>query len=85
MRFQDTDLHPIQQRLVLAGCAYDSQTQAWCCPSCRRCAALRVFRQADGSRRLTCTTGCAPHSVLDALGASYFEVGPACFRPGDLP
>ena len=46
MRFQDTDLHPIEQRLLLAGCAYDSRRRAWGCSSCRRRAALRLLRQA---------------------------------------
>ena len=85
MLFYNTPLHPVEQRLLLAGCAYNFQRRAWRCPTCRWRSALHLFRQPDGSVRLSCSSGCAPGSVLEALDASYFDVGPACFRRGELP
>ena len=78
-------LNPIEQRLLRAGCVYDFQRRAWRCPACFQHSALHLFPQADGSVRLSCDSGCAPGSVLEALDASYFDVGPACFPRGELP
>ncbi len=85
MHFQHTTLHPIEQRLVCAGCAYDFRHRGWCCPVCRRPAALRLLRQPDASDRIDCASGCATGDVLETLGATYFDVAPDCFRPGDSP
>ena len=85
MRLQDIAMHPIEQRLVLAGCFFDFRHRAWRCPACRRPATLRLLRQPDASDRIDCTSGCAAGDVLQAVGATFFDVAPACFRPGGAP
>ena len=83
MQFKDTILNPIAQRLLLSGCAYNFRRRAWRCPACRRPSVLRLLSQLDGSIDLSCSSGCAPRCVLGILEASYFDVGPACFRTKD--
>lgn len=80
-----TNLSPLEQRFLLAGCHYDAHRRAWRCPVCRRRAVLRLLRQPDASHRIDCASGCAAGDVLETLGASYFDVGPACFRRGSGP
>ena len=85
MASQHTTLHPIEQRLLLAGCAYEFRRCAWRCPSCRQRGALRIIPMPDGADWLRCRSGCAAGQVLDALGATAFDVAPAHFRLGDRP
>ena len=75
----------IEQRLALAGCAFNFRHRAWCCPSCRRPSALRILAMPDGSKPPRCAWGCAPGRILEDIGASYFDVAPTHFRPGDRP
>jgi hypothetical protein len=80
-----TNLDTIEQRLQLAGCAYDFRRRAWRCPVCRRPSALRIPAPPDGSKPPRCAWGCAPGRILEDIGASYFDVAPTHFRLGDRP
>ena len=68
------------QRLLLAGCYFDFCRNAWRCPACRRPAVLRLLEQVDGSIRPRSACRCETEQILDALGASFFDIEPRVFR-----
>jgi len=76
----------VRQRLVEAACGYDFKRRAWRCPSCRRRSSLRVRELPDGAiafhcaARLSGARGCETPGVLESLGLSWLDVGPAQFR-----
>jgi hypothetical protein len=74
-------LRRLRLQLLEAGAAYDFRHRAWCCPSCRRAAALRAWVLPDGSLRIVCRGwGCAPCHILSAIGMTPFDVAPTAFR-----
>lgn len=79
-------LRRVRLQLLEAGCEFDFHLDAWRCPSCRRWAALRLQALPDGSVHLRCeptasgTSGCSMWSILESMGLTFLDVGPAAFR-----
>ncbi len=77
-------LAEVRFRLLTAGCTLDHVRGAWTCPSCRTTAALRVRDGIDGATVLDCARRCLRGVILSAIGLTFLDVGPSCFRHESL-
>ena len=73
-------LADVRFRLLTAGCTIDHVSGAWTCPVCHTAAALRVRDGIDGATVLDCARRCLRGAILSAIGLTFLDVGPSCFR-----